>query len=104
MKEGDYGATIYFNIKDQDDEPLDLTNYTSIKVILLLNDIRGERSIDDEGSTIQVEGDEEEGVVSYRVQEGDLHSHGQLKMEVEVLFEDQRYTSKTVKQIIENKL
>lgn len=97
MKMGDYGTKLSFTICDEDQEPLILAGATSIKLIMAMDDNAVEQEC-------QVE-DEEKGIVSYVVQDGDIPDSGTLYMEIEVQYGDaSQFTSTTIKEIVESRV
>lgn len=99
MKQGDFGIKLFFTILDENNVPVTLTGNTGIKLYMKMAShpddvIERECSVEDE----------EKGIVSYIVQEGDLPVDGYLYMEVEVNFEDQKFISSTIKDSIEKRI
>lgn len=99
MKQGDFGIKLYFTILDENNTPLTLTGATSVKLYMTMaNDLD---AVIEGDCTVE---DEDKGLVSYIIQEGDLDHDGYLYMEIEVNFEEQRFISTTIKDTIEKRI
>jgi hypothetical protein len=99
MKQGDFGIKLFFTILDENNTPLTLTGATSVMLYMVMAS-----DLDDiiEGAcTVE---DEDKGLVSYIIQEGDLKTDGYLYMEVEVNFEGQKFISATIKDVVEKRI
>jgi hypothetical protein len=99
MKQGDFGIKLFFTLLDENNTPLTLAGATSVKLYMAMASdmddvIEGECAIEDENK----------GLVSYIVQEGDLTQDGFLYMEVEVNFDSQKFISATIKDRIERRI
>jgi hypothetical protein len=85
LKVGSYGQKLWFNLLDDEGEPLDLANATSVILYLKVGTVVKDFVCDIE--------DEEGGQVSYVVEDGDLDKAGTGEFEIEVNYEHQKFIS-----------
>lgn len=80
MYKGDVGNTITFEVKDDADQVVPLTNATKVMLVMLLGGKRIERQ-----TTVT---NAASGIIEYTTVTGDLESHGEIKMQAIVYFSD----------------
>lgn len=85
MKVGSYGQKLWFDLVDDEGEPLDLTNATNVILYLKVGSVVKEFACDIE--------DIKGGQVSYVVEDGDLDKAGTGEFEIEINYEHQKFIS-----------
>ena len=85
MKVGEYGIKLFFTIKDENDDPVPLDKGT-VTLYMRVGD----------GPSKEFDcfvEDEDNGVVSYTLDEGDIDEPGIVYMELEVTFDGQCFVT-----------
>ena len=85
MKIGSYGQKLWFDLVDDEGEPLDLTAATSVILYFKVGS-----EVKEFACTVE---DIEGGQVSYVIEDGDLDKAGTGEFEIEVNYEHQKFIS-----------
>ena len=97
IKIGEYGRTLSWTLVNQNNEPIsDLDDANSIKLYIKLNGFTTEHDCDIISTEL--------GIVSWEIEDGIFTTPGVAEMEISIKYSDGRYITKTIKQIIKERV
>jgi len=98
MKDGDIGTVLYFTVKDQDGDVVDLSGATAAEVTFKLND-----------NTVLTKDcsfhDRTNGIIKYTVEDDVLTEPGELQMQIKVTWSaSQAFYSDAILEVVDRRV